>query len=280
MFSIASRCAITILCLAVGIGASRTAVAQHHGGHHGSSHHGSSHGFSHHGSSHYGSSHHGWFSHGGYHSGWGHVVPSHHHHSGLYYSYGGANYYTPVMPPVPVQVFRPQAGGNLAVIAPPADPIAPQSVQLEFGGFRQIEDLSGRLVIEANLWCLDMHYNYSHNPDFATTYRDAYQVLLTAKSVQAAVGQGNRESIRNQIAAAEPLFHQVQERMKTWTREERRSVGDGGFSAKASVVESILHHLLYDVGITPQHSPMPEEQAPPPAEPIGPPVLKTPSGQT
>ena len=50
-----------------------------------------------------------------------------------------------------------------------ATPIAPQSVKLEFGGFRQIEDLSARLVAETNRWCLDMNYNYRHNPDFDST---------------------------------------------------------------------------------------------------------------
>lgn len=125
----------------------------HYGGHYGSSHHGSSYG---HGSSHW-----------GYHGGWQHIVPSHHHHSGLYYSYGGANYYTPVVPPVQVQVLRPQIDYGAPAVAAPASPpapIAPQSVQLEFGGFQQTADLAARLEIEANRWCLDLHYNYRRNP--------------------------------------------------------------------------------------------------------------------
>lgn len=269
MSRIFNSCAVATIASTLVIGGSHTALAQHHGGHHGSSHHGYSHG-----SSHYGSSHHGWLPHGGYHSGWGHVVPSHHHHSGYYYSYGGANYYSPALPPVPVQVMRPQLDGSPIVTAPPVNPIAPQSVPLTFGGFGRVADLSGRLALEANRWCLEMHYNYSHNPNFTAQYRDAYQVLQTAKSVSAMDPAGDRESIRNQIAAAESLFHQVQEQTSTWTRAERRVVDAGDMTVKAQTVESVLHHLLYDVGVTSQHSSQPEEQAPPPTETIAPPVLK------
>lgn len=178
----------------------------------------------------------------------------------MYYSYGGANYYTPLAPQT--QVLRPQT--NL----PPALPegIAPQSVKLEFGGFQRVDDLSGRLEIEANRWCLDMHYNYRHNPAFAATYREAYQVLAAAKYVRSSGRPSDREEIRKVVAAAEPVFHQVQEKIKSWTREERRPVGEGGVNVKTEVVESILHHLLYDVGAKPQHEAIPEEQAPTPSE--------------
>jgi hypothetical protein len=155
-----------------------------------------------------------------------------------------------------------------------AEPIAPQSVKLEFGGFRQIEDLSGRLEIEANRWCLDMHHNYRHNPDFAATYREAYNVLLAAKSIHSAEPRTNRAAIRTEIATIEPLFHQVQEKISSWTREERRPVRDGNINNKTEVVESILHHLLYDVGIEQDHS-APEEQAPPPPEDTPSPDPKT-----
>jgi len=236
------RCLGAAVCLSVGFSALPPAMAQHHGGHH-SSHH------------------------GGHHGSWLHVVPSHHHHhSGLYYSYGGANYYTPVSPPVQVQVMRPQADGTPLPIAPPGELIAPQSVKLEFGGFRQTNDLSGRLVFEANRWCLDMHYNYRHNPDFEVTYRDAYRVLLAARNVQGATQETDREAIRTELTAVEPLFHGVQEKVKTWSREERRPVGADGINEKTQIVESILHHLLFDVGVEEQHAAAPEEQAPPPSE--------------
>jgi len=155
-----------------------------------------------------------------------------------------------------------------------AAPIAPQSVKLEFGGFRQIEDLSGRLEIEANRWCLDMHYNYRHNPDFAATYREAYKILLASRYIHSAEPRTNRQAIRTEIATIEPLFHQVQEKISSWTREERRPIRDGNINNKTEVVESILHHLLYDVGIEQHHSAL-EEQAPPPPEDTPSPAPRT-----
>ena len=264
-----SRYRVLIACVAFGAMGLRPAAAQHHGGH-GSSHHGSSHyGSSHHGGGHV-SSHFG----GGHHSGWSHVVPTHDHHAGLYYSYGGANYYTPA-PPVQVRVLRPQIDAGSPYSAPPTPPmapLAPQSVKLVFGGFQQTEDLSSRLEIEANRWCVDMHYNYAHNPDFAATYRDAYKILLAAKYVHSSEHRQDREAIRTELARVEPLFHQVQEKIKTWTRQERRPVGEGGINGKAEVVESILHHLLFDVGVKAHHDAALEEQAPAPAEEASAPV--------
>lgn len=251
--SISRSCAI-IACLTIGALVSRPLFAQHHGGGHGGGHHGSSH-------------------HGGHHSSWSYVVPSHHHHPGAYYSYGGANYYTPVLPPVQVQVMRPQIDARAAQpVAPqgaPAAPIAPQSAKLVFGGFQRTEDLAGRLEIEANRWCLDMHYNYQHNPDFAVTYGDAYKVLTAAKFMHSAEHIRNRDAIVKEIAAIDPLLHQVQERTNTWTSGDRRPVGDGNLVAKSAGVAAILHHLAYDVGVEPQHSEgSGDEQAPPPAHTV------------
>lgn len=62
----------------------------------------------------------------------------------------------------------------------------------------------------------------------------------------------------------ETLFHHFPAEIKPWTRAERRPVGEGGINGKAEVIESILHHLLFDVGVKPQHLDAEEEQAPPP----------------
>jgi len=249
------RCLTVILYLFIGSLTMHSALAQHHSGHHG-------------GTSHRGG-HHGSYQHGGYHSGWGHIVPSHHRHSGMYYSYGSNNYYTPVLPPVMMSSPRPQVNSDTAYAALPTplpEPIAPQSVKLEFGGFQRVDDLSGRLATETNRWCLDMHYNYQHNLEFAVTYRDAYKLLMSAKNVDIAVQRKDREVILSELTAMEPLFHRVQETIKSWTRDENRPVGVEGINGKAEIVESILHHLLYDVGIHPQHNSALEEQAPPPVE--------------
>ena len=257
------------MCLAGVVGVTDTAFAQHHhGGHHGASHHGGGHiGFNsggHHGAIHLDVGH-GGFHHGGHHSAWAHVVPSYHRHVGVYYSYGGASYYTPLAPPVTVQVLRPAlSAGAIVPPPPPTEPIAPQSVKLEFGGFQQTEDLASRLEIEANRWCLDLHYNYSHNPDFATAYRQAYKVLLAAKYAHSAEHAQDRQAIRGEAAAAEMSFHEVQAAIANWTRIERRIIGAGDLAAKTATVEAILHHLLYDVGVEATHGETPDEQAPPP----------------
>lgn len=147
-----------------------------------------------------------------------------------------------------------------------AEPIVPRSVKLEFGSFQQVEDLSGRLETEVNRWCLDMSYNYRHNPDFSTTYREAYKILKSAKFIHSAEHAQDREAIRAEVATIDPLFHHVQDKIKSWTRQERRLVGQGGINGKAEVVESILHHLAYDVGVEAEHSGTAEELAPAPVE--------------
>ena len=117
------------------------AIAQHHH-HHKTYHHGSNWG----------------------HSNWSYVIPSHSHygnqHHGSYYVTGKNYYYTPSSVTYSTSM-------NVAP-APPRDP-----VQLQFGGFSRCEDLSGRLESEVNNFCLDLHYNYQHNPGFGESYREA-----------------------------------------------------------------------------------------------------------
>ncbi len=182
---------------------------------------------------------------------WRYVVPSqhqHYHDSGTYYSRSGAHYYVPAAPPP----------GTYA-----GQPTAPQSVKLQYGGFKQTYDLAQRLEFEANRLCLDMHYNYPHNRGFAQTYREAYEIRQTADHLGGA--RLSRTSIRQEATELDELLHHVQEEIKPWTRIERRPVGEGGINGKAEVMESILHHLLYDVGVSPQHLPA-DEQAPPPGD--------------
>ena len=203
-------------------------------------HHGG-HGF-HHG--------HGSFHHGGHYGGW-----SHHHH---FYS-----------PPVYVRTMRPVV--DSAVISRPLTPVV-SPAKLEFGGFGHVDALATRLETEANRWCLDMHANYHHNPGFAETYVEAYKILQAAQYVHSAEHRYDRPAIRAELVALDPLFHHVQEKIKSWTRQQTLAVGDTGINGKAEAIESILHHLLYDVGIQVQHGggatevpgQAPAPQAPPP----------------
>ena len=184
---------------------------------------------------------------------WRYVVPSHQHYhdAGTYYFHDGVHYYVPAAPPPGAYAGQPTA------------PITPQSVKLQYGGFKQTSDLAERLKFEANRFCLDMHYNYPHNRGFAQTYREAYQIKQTADNLGST--RLSHTNIRQQATDLDELFHHVQEDIKPWTRRERRQIGEGGINNKAEVMESILHHLLYDVGASPQHQPV-EEQAPPPAD--------------
>jgi hypothetical protein len=151
-----------------------------------------------------------------------------------------------------------------------------QPVQLQFGGFARCEDLAGRLETEANRLCLDMFYNYQHNPGFAETYKEAYSLLESSKYVHAKQHQGDRDAIRHHVTQMDGLLHHVQGELQQWSRNHARQVGSGGIIEKSSAVEAILHHLCYDVGIEPhgddEPAPAPglgEEQAPAPGGVIG-----------
>src|SRR5690606_32165144 len=131
------------------------------------------------------------------------------------------------------------------------------------GGYAHLADLAGRLSLLANDVCLDMHYNYSHNPGFAETYREAYQILDMAKYLEAAENQGDRAEIARRVTELDPLFHQVQGEVQGWSRSHQRQIGESGLMTKLEIMEALLHHLMYDVGIEPHSAP--REEAPPPA---------------
>lgn len=203
--------------------------------------------------------HDGGHSHSKYHSGshWGHsnwsyVVPTHahygRHHRGTYYVAGSNYFYTPTA----------VSYTTAMTVAPP--PQAP--VQMRFGGFGHCEDLAGRLETDVNQFCLDLHYNYQHNPGFRETYAEAYQMLQAVKYVHAKEHQGDRAEIARQVQSIDSLFHHVQEEVAGLNRHQHRQVGNGDAVMKTQTIEALLHHLAYDVGVEP-HS-VEEEQAPPP----------------
>lgn len=101
-----------------------------------------------------------------------------HHYHGTYYLDSGTNYYVP-----------------RTYVIDPGTYAAPKPVQIEFGGYAHVDDLSGRLERLANELCLDLHYNYRHNSGFADVYREAYQVLDTAKYIHAKEHQGDRAEV-------------------------------------------------------------------------------------
>lgn len=225
---------------------------QHHHGHDDIVHHNGHHDVIHHHGSHFG------------HQDWNYVVPHHdaHHHSGAYYVQNQSYYYTPT-PIVRVAATQTALLPQVQVVQKP--------VQLQFGGYARFEDLSGRLESEVNRLCLDMHYNYQHNPGFAEAYREAYALLESARFVHAKEHQNDRDAIRHHVTQMDQLMHHVLEEIRPWSRQHVRQIASGGVIEKSSAVEAILHHLCFDVGVEPhgddEPAPAPgaaEEQAPAP----------------
>lgn len=195
------------------------------------------------------------------HSNWSYVVPHSTQHRGAYYVSNNAYYYTPsaVVRYVGTQVPTPM-------------PVVQQPVELTYGGFKQCDDLAGRLERELNQLCLELHYNYGHNAGFAHVYREAYGLLQAAKQIHTLEHQGNRDAIRATVSRLDEGFHHVQEEMARFTRQMTRQIGSDDLVEEVSASEAILHHLCYVAGIKPhdagnQPAPLPSgglEQAPPP----------------
>lgn len=231
------------LCLAAG-----TATAQHHhGGHHVPVHHGVYYG----------------------HNNWHHVVPHRPAYVGAYYTSGTTHYYTP-SPIIPVVLAAGPADG------PPPAPVEVQKpVEVAFGGYSRYEDLAGRLAFEANALCLDLHYNYKHNKNFAEVYGEAYGILQAARYVRGKEHKGDHDLLHKRMVEVDKLFHHVQDEMRGWTRVAAKQVGGDGLPEKVAGLEAVLHHLCYDVGVKPHEqaveaAPPPggiNEDAPPPAKP-------------
>ncbi len=176
------------------------------------------------------------------HSDSSYIVPhSGNHHDTYYYRDGG--YY-----------YHPQTSNVRALNTQP--------VQVEFGGFSHVDDLASRLERLTNEFCLDLHYNYSHNAGYAETYTEAYQILQAAKFIHAAEHQQDRQAIVNTLGGLDLLFHHVQDDVRGWTRHQHRQIGQLEIMSKIDLIESTLHHLMNDVGVHP--TPGPDEQAPPP----------------
>lgn len=177
------------------------------------------------------------------HSGSSYILPhSGNHHHGTYYVNDGGYFYHPN-----------SSGLNAHTVQP---------VAIEFGGFSHVDDLASRLEMLTNEFCLDLHYNYSHNPGFAGTYAEAYEILQIAKFIHAAEHQHDRQAIAERLGGVDQLFHHVQDDVRDWTRHQHRQIGHLGIVSKMDLIESTLHHLMNDVGVA--LTPDPNEQAPPP----------------
>ena len=183
------------------------------------------------------------------------VVPhtSHGSHHGTYYHRDNGYYYVP------------QTATQQTTYKP---------VAVDFGGFSHTDDLASRLETLSNDLCLDLHYNYRHNPGFRETYDEAYQIFEVAKFIHAAEHQQDRKAMQERLQGLDEQFHHVQDDVRGWSRHHVRQIGDLGILSKMDMVESTLHHLMNDVGVqqggSVQQAPPPSlnggvEQAPPPS---------------
>lgn len=169
------------------------------------------------------------------------------HNHGNYYVRNGEYYYIPHTT-TGHQTYRPK--------------------QVTFGSFSHVDDLASRFETLSNEFCLDLHYNYSHNPGFRETYREAYQMLQVAKYIHATEHQHDRRAIQEKLSGVDQLFHHIQDDVRGWSRQHHRQIGHNEIVSQMALIESALHHLMNDVGVTPT-SLRPQgaevEQAPAPA---------------
>ena len=124
---------------------------------------------------------------------------------------------------------------------------------VQFGGFSHTDDLAIRLEFLGSELCFDMHYNYQHNHEFDDTYREALDLFHQAKAVHLESHHGHHAELAKLVAQMDPLFHHIEKDVATWTRHDHRQVGQGGIKSKMEQMESLIHHMMYDAGVEPQH---------------------------
>ncbi len=148
--------------------------------------------------------------------------------------------------------------------------------QVTFGSFSHVDDLASRFETLSNEFCLNLHHNYSHDPGFRETYREAYQMLQIAKYIHAAEHQLDRRAIQKQLRGVDQLFHHIQEDVRGWSRFHRGQIEHKEIVSQMTRIESTLHHLMNDVGVKPtpfrpqeaevELAPAPRDQAPAPRD--------------
>jgi hypothetical protein len=165
------------------------------------------------------------------------VVPHYDRHwDGSYYWDDGINYYVP-------RAHVTDGGAH----------VAGRPVVIEFGSYSHIDDLAGRLERLASDLCLELHYNYRHNRGFNATYREAYQIFVTAQYIHDKEHQGDRDEVARRVDELDGLFHHVQDDIRGWSRRSVRQIGRSGARAKLQAIEATLHHLMNDVGVRGAH---------------------------
>ena len=127
--------------------------------------------------------------------------------------------------------------------------VPPAPSDIAFGECRHVDELAHRLEVLMNELCLDLVYNYSHNPEFRETYAEAYSLYLMARSIHASEHNFDREGARRQLAGADALLRHICDDVRGWTRIPRRQIGLLGINAKMQQAEDTLCHLMEDIGV-------------------------------
>lgn len=136
------------------------------------------------------------------------------------------------------------------IVVPPSTHWAYQPLpRVTFGGCAHVDDLSHRLEIVMNELCLDLYYNYAHNPGFAVTYAEAYELYQLARGIHSANHNLDRAAMQSQLAGAGHLFLHVRDDLRGWTRHPRRQIGTLGIMTKVEMADDILQRLMQDVGV-------------------------------
>ena len=120
---------------------------------------------------------------------------------------------------------------------------------IRYGSFSHVDDLAARLELLTQELCLDLHYNYRHNPGFRETYREVYEIYQLARYIHAEEHHGHRSEIARKLGGLDELFHHVQDDVRGWHRHHHRQIGTLGLAAKMERIESTIHHLMHDVGV-------------------------------
>jgi len=158
-----------------------------------------------------------------------HLVPQTSRFSGSYYVERGKHYFQPPRSP---QGSRPQ--------------------KIKRGGGEFVDDLSQGLTYEAKMLCLDMKDNYSRHDGFDETYRAAYHTWQLASQIAKGDESLDHTPLATMARELDPQFQPVRRGVAGWTRHHKRQRGTGDVQAKVERIETLIHHLLYDIGPPPK----------------------------
>ena len=136
-----------------------------------------------------------------------------------------------------------------------------RDVRVEYGGFSHVDELASRLESLANSFCLEIYYNYDENPNFDETYREAYEILEIAKYIHEEEHHGHRDEIAKEVDRLDNLFHHVKNAVAHWRPNRGHHHHHDRLPPKDQLLEemeSVIHHLMHDVGVKPRNAPDPD----------------------